>query len=382
MSRRLAVSLLLLVAGAVALRFTLLAPERIPVQAVRVEAGRVESTLANTKAGTVRARRRAQMSPESGGRVVEVTHREGDRVEAGAVLVRLNDATERAQLELARQTLTAAEALTREACIARDRARRELERNRKLSEQEILSEDLLDRFESSYQAAAAACSARAAEEGRARAQVGVAQAELEKLSLRAPFAGVLAEIDVEEGEWITPSPPLLIAPAVVDLIDPASLYVSAPMDEVDAARVAPGQRARVTVDSHPGRQWPGRVERVAPYVLDVEAQNRTVEIEVELDPDPRLAELLPGTSADVEVILEAREDVLRVPAAALLEGDRVLVAQDGELADRPLEIGLRNWDWAEVRSGLEPGELAVVSLDRAEIRAGARVEVEETAYQP
>ncbi len=382
MSRKVAVSLLVLVAGAAALRFTLLAPERFPVRAVRVEPGSVESTLANTKAGTVRARRRARMAPETGGRVVEVSYREGEHVEKGAVLLRLNDATQRAQLDLARQTLTAAEALTREACIGRDRARRELERNRKLSEREILSEDLLDGFESAYQAAVAACSARGAEAGRARAEVGVAEAELEKMALRAPFAGVVAELDVEVGEWITPSPPLLVAPAVVDLIDPTSLYVSAPLDEVDAARVEPGQRARVSVDSHPGREWPGRVARVAPYVLDIEAQNRTVEIEVEIDPDPRLAELLPGTSADVEVIVETRDAVLRVPASALLEGDRVLVARDGRLAALELEIGLRNWDWAEVQGGLEPGELVVVSLDRAEIRDGARVEVEETSYQP
>lgn len=375
-------TLLLLVAAAVLLRLTLLAPERIQVSAVRVEAGRVESTLANTKAGTIRARLRARMAPETGGRVVEVARREGDRVEEGAVILRLNDATQRAQLELARQTLGAAEALAREACIAKDRAKRELDRNRKLSEQDILSDDLLDRFESSYKAATAGCSARAAEERRARAQVGVAEAELAKLELRAPFAGVVAELDVEVGEWITPSPPLLAAPAVVDLIDPSSLYVSAPMDEVDAAAVRPGQRARVTVDSHPDREWGGRVARVAPYVLDIETQNRTVEIEVEIDPDPQLAELLPGTSADVEVILETRDDVLRVPASALLEGARVLVAENGRLVESQLELGLRNWDYAEVRDGLEAGQLVVVTLDRPEIEAGARVSVEEIPYRP
>jgi HlyD family secretion protein len=113
----------------------------------------------------------------------------------------------------------------------------------------------------------------------------------------APFAGVVAEVSIEAGEWTTPSPPGLPIPPVIDLIDISSLYVSAPMDEVDSARIRTGQTVRVTVDSHPGRSFPGHVRRVAPYVLDLEAQNRTVEIEVVLEilALPRCS----GTSADV-----------------------------------------------------------------------------------
>jgi HlyD family secretion protein len=159
---------------------------------------------------------------------------------------------------------------------------------------------------------------------------------------------------------------------VIDLIDPRSIYLSAPMDEVDSARIREGQTARVTVDSHPGRHFPARVVRVAPYVLDRLEQNRTVEIELELDDAGVASTLLPGTSADAEVILSAREDVLRIPTAALLEGGKALVLERGRLVERALTLGLRNWDFTEVRSGLAPGERVVVSLDRPEIKAGAR----------
>jgi HlyD family secretion protein len=118
---------------------------------------------------------------------------------------------------------------------------------------------------------------------------------------------------------------------------------------------------------------------VAPYVLDVEAQNRTVEIDVELDDAELTATLLPGTSADVEVVLEAREGALRVPAPAVLTGDKVLVVDGDRLVEREIEIGLRNWDFVEVRAGVAAGELVVVSLDRPEIRAGARVRVARSA---
>jgi HlyD family secretion protein len=173
-----------------------------------------------------------------------------------------------------------------------------------------------------------------------------------------------------------------VAPPVADLIDPTSLYVSAPMDEVDSGRIREGQRVRVTVDSQPGRDFEARVVRVAPYVLDVEAQNRTVEIEVELADRELSRSLLPGTSADVEVILEVREGVLRIPAPALLADDRVLVVHDGQLEEHVIEVGLRNWDYAEASSGLDAGQLVVVSLESAAVREGARVEVEETRYQP
>ncbi len=321
-------SVLALGAGILLLRYTVWAPESIPVRVARAELGRVESTISNTKAGTVKARRRAQISPETGGRVVEIAHREGERVQAGAPLLRLNDATHRAELLLANESLRAVQASRGEACVARDRAHRDLERKRTLARENIVSEDLLDQLETVAKAADASCKAVTAEVGTARARIAVVEAELEKLTLRAPFDGVIAEVAVEVGEWITPSPPLLPTPAVI------------------------------------------------------ETQNRTVEIEVELEDQEFSSQLLPGTSADVEVILEAREDVLRIPTSALLEGRHVLLARDGTLVDQPVEVGLKNWDYAEVRSGISAGQLVVVSLDRAEVKAGAVVEVTEIDGRP
>jgi len=374
--------LLLAVVVAVALRFTVLRPDPVPVRVAPVEVAVVEATVTNSKAGTVRARRRAKISAEAGARIVEIRHREGDHVEAGEVLVRLNDATPRAQLSLAQEGLRVSEAAADQACIERDRASRELERKRSLADREIVSEDVLDALESAYAGARSSCISRRAEVDRTRAAIVSAEADLDKFEIRAPFAGVIAEQDVEVGEWITPSPPLLTAPPVIDLIDLGSLYVSAPMDEVDSAKIKVGQSAKLTVDSHPGQEFPGRVVRIAPYVLDLEAQNRTVEIEVELEDPQSGSAFLPGTSADVEVVLEVRADVLRIPTAALLEGNRVLVPNDGTLEERTIDIGLKNWAYAEVIGGLEAGQDVVISHDRVEVQPGARVQVEEASASP
>ena len=113
--------------------------------------------------------------------------------------------------------------------------------------------------------------------------------------------------------------------------------------------------------------------------MDVQQQSRTFEVEVDLDDAAFARTLLPGSSADVEVILDARDGVLRVPSYALIDGKKALVLRDGTLAAVPVEIGLRNWGFAEVKRGLAAGDAVVVSLDRAEVKEGARARVAEEA---
>jgi HlyD family secretion protein len=360
-------------------RVTVLAPDPVPVEVVTVAPGRVEQTVTNSRAGTVRTRRRAKLSPEVGGRVVAIPHREGQRVGAGDVVLELDGELKRAKVEVAAREAAAAAARRGEACLGAERAQRELVRNRGLVKDGFISTDLLDRVESAAQAAAAACAAARAGEESARAGADLARHELAKTVLRAPFDGIVAEVGIEIGEWTTPSPPALPVPPVVDVLDPASIYVSAPMDEVDSGRIRLGMPARLTVDSIPGKSFPGRVVRVAPYVVDTEEQNRTVEIEAELDDAALAATLLPGTSADVEVILDVRDDVLRVPSSALLASGGVLLVDGARLVERPVEVGLRNWDQTEIRTGLTAGDRVVTSLDRAEVTAGARVVMREPA---
>jgi HlyD family secretion protein len=371
---------LALVVGVVAaLRATVFAPAPMTVRTVVVERGRVEQTVTNSRAGTVKARRRAKLSPENGGRIVELPHPEGSSVRAGDLLLRLDDALPRARLEVAERERNAARAQREQSCLSAAYAARDAARTEKLAGDGIVSAGLLDQSGSTARSAEAACRATESALERAEASVVLARTDLSKTVLTAPFAGIVARLSIQVGEWTTPSPPGLPIPPVIDLIDTSSIYISAPMDEVDSARMRAGQPARVTVDSHQGRSFPALLVRVAPFVLDVEAQNRTVEIELELEDAAFARTLLPGTSADAEVILDAREDVLRVPTGALMEGGRALVLENGRLVERTVKAGLRNWNFTEIASGLAPGERVVVSFDRPEIKAGARARPEPAA---
>jgi HlyD family secretion protein len=367
----------LLAALVVILRLTLFAPDLVPVRVVAAEKGRVEETVTNSRAGTVKARRRAKLAPETGGRVLELPRRRGARVRKGDLLLRVDDALQRAQLRLAGDERKAALAQRDQACLAAERAGRDRERTAKLAKDGLVSTEIADRVESEASAADAACRAAQAGAERAVSAVALAQATLDKTVLLAPFDGIVADTFIEEGEWTSPSPPALPIPPVLDLIDTRSIYVTAPMDEVDSARILKGQPARLTVDSRPGQHFSARVVEVAPYVTDRLEQNRTVEIELELDDAAVAASLLPGTSADAEVILSAKDGVLRVPTSALLEGGKVLVLEGDRLVERPLQLGLRNWDFTEVTGGLEVGARVVVSLDRPEVKAGAKARAQE-----
>jgi HlyD family secretion protein len=364
--------LVVVAAAAAVLRFVVFRPRPIPVEVARVTRGTVEETITNTRAGSVKARLRAKLSPQTGGRVTELPYRKGAVVPAGALLLRLDDSVQKAQVRLAEEQARAAESQAVEACLAADLAERELRRGKALAADGITSQQDLDTLETARDRSRAGCNAAVAVRDQAGAQVGVARAELALTVVRAPFPGVIADCSTEVGEWITPAPPGVPIPAVLDLIDPGSVYISAPIDEVDAERVKAGQEVRVTVDSLPGRKLAGRLDRVAPYVLDVQEQNRTVEIEVDLLDAKVAATLLPGTSADVEVILARHDDVPRLPTAAIAEGDKVLVLEGGRLAERTVGEGMRNWQYTEVTSGVAVGDLVVTLRDSPEIKRGAR----------
>jgi HlyD family secretion protein len=362
------------VALVVLLRYTVFAPDIVEVRTATAEMGLVEETVTNTRAGTVKVRLRAELSPQVGGLVVALPHREGDRVEAGEMLVELDSRAQRAELVSARATVDAAKAQADEACLAAELAEKELSRVETLHAQGIASEQNLDLLRTDRDRTRAGCAAGRAAVGQAESRVFAAEVQLEFTELRAPFAGTVAEVSTEVGEYITPSPPGLPIPPVIDLLDPASIYVSAPIDEVDAERLRVGLAVRVTVDSRPDRTFDGSVARVAPYVLDVLEQNRTVEVEVELDDPPAMVGVLPGTSADVELILDRRDDTLRIPASAVAEGGKVLVLTEGVLVEKVIEVGLRNWRFAEVLDGLEEGEAVVVVRNSPDIKAGAQAE--------
>lgn len=353
--------------------------EPVPVVVEEVDRGRVERSVANTRAGTVNACRRAKLAPPAGGQIAALPVHEGDRVRAGQVLLELWNEDSAAQVRAVEDQARSAVLRAEEACGHADVAERDAARARKLHRDGLLPDDQLDRAISSARTLRAGCNATRSDVQQSQSRLAAARAGLTRTTLRAPFAGVVAKITGQLGEFTTPSPPGIPTPPAVDLIDDSCLYVTAPIDEVDVARVRVGQPASITIDALPGKRFPGRVRRVAPYVLDVEKQARTADVEVEFVNPEDVKALLVGYSADAEIILDVRENVLRVPTQALLEGNRVLVfaANPGTLEDRKVQVGVSNWQYTEVVSGLQQREKVVLSVERKGVVPGARAVAEK-----
>jgi HlyD family secretion protein len=362
---------------ALAAAWYLTRPTPVAVTLVTAERGPVSATVANTRAGTVDACRRAGLSPASAGQIANLPVKDGERVAAGDLLLELWNDDIKAELTLAQRDAIASRSRAREACVVAAVAKRDAERLVSLRAERLASEEAADQAQGRAESTAAACAAGEDATRVTEARVDVTNAHLERTQLRAPFAGVIAEINGELGEFVTPSPVGIPTPPTVDLIDASCLYISAPIDEVDAPRVRAGLPARISLDAFPDRAFPGHVRRVAPYVLDLEKQARTVEIEAEFD-NPEEAGLLAGYSADVEVVLDERADTLRVPTSVILPDETVFLLDPAtnRIVTRKIEIGIANWEYTEILGGLAASDRVVSSVDREGVVDGALVTAE------
>ena len=351
-------------------------PVNVTVETAAV--GAVEAVVANTRAGSVKARHRAHLTPTIGGRIDTLHVRRADVVEAGQVLLTLWNKDLQAERQLAEAEAAATEASAREICRMAELAKRQAERQTVLHRNRVISESVYDEVVAAAQGKKAACEAATARIEVAAARVAATEATLERTILIAPFAGIVAEVNGEIGEYLTPSPPGIATLPAIDLIGMDGLYVTAPIDEIDAAQVRTGMEVRISLDAFPRQSFPGRVRSVAPYVLEVAKQARTVEIEAEFLEDAAPDNLLAGYSADVEIILDARSEVVRIPSEAVLEESFVFVLrpETRRVERRSVETGLFNWRFTEVVAGLEPGELVVTSVDRRGLAEGVLVEIE------
>ena len=356
-------------------------PKPIPVILKEVAAGKVEATLANTRAGTVEACQRTKLSTIIGGRIEYLGVKEGDRVKRGQLLLKLWNDDQQAQAVLSQTQIVLAGKRSEEVCIAAVNAEKEAKRQAELRARGFVSSSREEAARTDAEVRRASCNTAKADVAQAEAKFKATKVEQGRVALYAPFDGTVAKIVGELGEYSTPSPPGVPTPPAIDLIDDSCLYVKAPMDEVDAPKIMAGQPVRVSLDALPGKMLPGKVRRVAPYVSAVEKQARTVDIEVDIDQPEAAGKLLVGYSADVEIILDGRDQVLRIPTAAIQEGGRVLFfnADSGKLEERQIKTGLANWEYTEVLEGLQAGDRIVTSLEKEGIKAGATVTPDEKA---
>lgn len=351
----------------------------IPVRLISVSTGQVDLTVSNTRAGTIKACNRSRLSLPIGGQIAELFVSEGDHVKKDQVLIRLWNKDQQARFSEAQARLEMAKLTVVESCYLADLNKREHKRLVGLAKKDLVSAERLDSASTTANISVASCSKAKASKDSSAATMQLQKAVLEKTELTAPFAGVIAEINGEVGEYITPSPSGVATPPAVDLIADGCLYVQAPVDEVDASKIQKGLSVHITLDAFRGERFDGVVSRIAPYVKELEKQARTVDIDVKLIDKEQHKKLLIGYSADVDVVIQQQKNTLRLPTETVIDGNKVLLYKPSneQLVLKEFTPGLSNWRYTEIKAGLTDGDRVLLSLDVDGAIDGARVSVEE-----
>lgn len=299
--------------------------------------------------GSLEADALAEIRPEIDGHVTSIHFREGDRVEEGQVLVRLDENQLRAQTEAARAT------------VARTRAEmqnlsRRVERNDSLLARGAISEQAFDDLRTEHSAAQARLE-------EAEANLNLAQQRLEDATIRAPFAGRTGARTFDRGDYVQ------VGEHLFTLVDDQPLEIRFSVPERYLGRLHRGSPVSLQVRSMPGRTVEGQVDFVSPYV---DPANRTVELKARV-PNPA-SELRAGQFANVRLQLESRPAVV-VPEAAVIprqEGSAVYLVRGDTVTRRRVETGARRRGIVEILSGVSPGDTVVVA-GQQNLQEGAEV---------
>jgi RND family efflux transporter MFP subunit len=285
--------------------------------------------------GVVEPQTWAKVSPLARARIVEICDCEGEAVEQGAVLARLDDSEEQAALsELqARQTL----------------ANTELARLLRLGERNVASLQEVDRARSEVE--------------QLKALIAGQKAKIETLVLRSPMAGIVLRKDGEVGEIADPGSVLLWVG------QPKPLIVTADINEEDIPRVATGQRVLLRSDAFPGRALEATVGIITPKGDPV---TKTYRVRISL---PDETPLRIGMTVDVNIVAGVSKDALLVPTAALDANAAFVVDRNGIARRRELSIGIRGETSAEVLSGIDEADRVITPFP-ASLADGRRVRIE------
>ena len=334
---------------------------------------------------------KVEVKSKASGIVEKILADYGDQVKSGQVLVELDKEQLQARVAEARANLQAAQAAVESAQATYERNKVDaegpdlpflkstVERNRKLAADGLVSASILDDGEKAYQlglnkqmSAQRYLAVSRAEIARSKAQVAQMQAELDSAeedlsnsTIVSPMDGLILSRDVEVGDAVSS---ILIlgsqATLVMTLGDVSEVYVKGKVDEADISKVYMGQRARIVVESLKDKKFEGKVTKISP--MGVEKENVTT-FEVKVSIQNSTGELKANMTANAEIILEEKQNVLQLPEAAVVyDKDRhtfVEIPAPGVKTGKqklPVTLGISNGVKTELVSGLKEGQQVVL----------------------
>ncbi len=325
-----------------------------PVKVFKVPRQKISEKLFYT--GTVEARQKINIMPDVGGKIARIYVNEGDRVARGQLLAEMDTQAIVLQLKQAE----AAQAVAEASCA---NAKTNLERMDRLAKEKAVSDQ-------QHEQVKLACDSAVAQLAQAQAAVNLAKHSLDVSIMRAPFAGVIASKNAEEGDVINPMMGSMSATSgVLTLVDFSRVKIAVDVSGTDIQRIQKGQTALLESPTLPGQTFQGTVS-----VVNLAADPQTKKFGIELAVDnPDLA-LRPGTFGQVIIEVSTHENALAIPQKAVLDNKYVFVVQNGKAVKREVRLGLQNTVLVEVTDGVAEGDM-VVAEGNFGLEDGAPVEV-------
>ena len=287
---------------------------------VDVESIRRRDLVAQVEgSGRIEARRSVDVVSSVIGKVLEVAVEEGQRVEKGQLILRIDPAERTALLERAKAAVAGSEAREEQASAELKQADVELERVRGLLKQGLASSQDLEKAETTREVDRARLVSAQQDVRDARAGVQHAQQELERTVIRAEIPGVIVRLAVEEGENVLAGDLYNGGSSVVTIADLSEMEAQILVDETEVVHVHPGQKAEVELDAFPDRKFSGKVFEVGNSAYGAGSlgsqEAKDFRVRILLDPVPDT--FRPGLSARAEIVTDTRDDALSVPIEAL-----------------------------------------------------------------
>lgn len=310
-------------------------PDAIPVEVATVARRPIAASYSGT--APLEARGESQVVAKTSGVALQVLAQEGQAVRAGQVLVRI---------DRARPALQAAQA---EAQVRKLEAN--YSRARTLAAQKMVSANDLDQLKYDLE--------------NARAVYNMARLELSYTDVVAPISGTIASRSIKPGNFVQINTPIF------RIVDNSRLEATLNVPERDLETLKPGLPVSLQVDALPGKSFAGSVDRIAPVV---DAGSGTFRVVCAFDGGGLLQ---PGMFGRIRIDYDQRANALVIPRTALLDDESdpaVFVARGGEAARVSVKLGYTDGEWAEVLSGLKPGE-QVVTAGKVALREGSAVQV-------
>jgi RND family efflux transporter MFP subunit len=375
-----AAAVALVVAGVAV--FTEPAPVKVKIEMARMAVPDSSSATVLDATGYVVARRTATVSSKVTGKVAEIYIEEGQRVEKDQIVALLDDSNTRKSLELSKAELHSAKTQVAETQARLTEAKLTLERNTELARRQLISAAALDKARADFESLRAQLNSREADIAVSQKRLALQQQNLDDLTLRAPFTGVVISKDSQPGEMISPisAGGGFTRTGICTIVDMASLEIEVDVNESYIQRVRDGQFVQAVLEAYPEWKIPAKVIAIIPTA---DRQKATVKVRIGFQVSD--ARILPDMGVKVAfmnaepVVEEKPKEPLgvRVPISAVRsEGEDkfIFVVKDGVAELRKVTLNASYGTDIYIGSGLRAGEDFVVEIT-PELKDGARVEL-------